>query len=380
MIAEALPDNQTKIAELESIRGLAALLVVFVHIPKWHPMLNIGIINNGYLMVELFFVLSGFVIFNAYASKIESKNDLIRFQFLRFGRLYPVHVTFLLLFLGIEIATYVAKEKLGAQDIRATSFDEKHVGALIEQLLLLQAIGPTGNAGTFNGAAWSISVEFYTYFVFGLTILFFRRIKGRIFSVVTLISLCLLATKTTNGFEDLLRCLAGFFIGCLTASYIKSSKINLPSYLSTVFFTSIIIFLQLKNTKDFDIVIYFLSAALITSLMLSPKGLLNILLRHKMLTWLGVISYSVYMSHVFVIWMVSNALKRLIKFPEKQGLDGNWMLSLSTLEASMAVLFIVILVVAVSQITYAVVEKPFRERSRRLAFSRIKHVNHSINS
>ena len=55
--------SSTKVEELESIRGLAALLVVFYHIPKWNPLLEIGIINNGYLMVELFFVLSGFVIY-----------------------------------------------------------------------------------------------------------------------------------------------------------------------------------------------------------------------------------------------------------------------------------------------------------------------------
>ncbi len=87
--------NAIKIEELESIRGLAALLIVFHHIPKWNPILDTKIINNGYLMVELFFVLSGFVIFSAYANKIGDKRDLLRFQFLRFGRLYPVHLLFL---------------------------------------------------------------------------------------------------------------------------------------------------------------------------------------------------------------------------------------------------------------------------------------------
>ena len=98
-----------KINELESLRGLAALLVVFFHVPKWNSFLNVGIINNGYLMVELFFVLSGFVIFNAYSNNIKSKRDLMRFQFLRFGRLYPVHILFLLILLLIEVAKYFAQ-------------------------------------------------------------------------------------------------------------------------------------------------------------------------------------------------------------------------------------------------------------------------------
>ena len=88
-----------KILELESIRGLAAVLIFFFHIPKWNPLLNIGIINNGDLVVELFFVLSGFVIYRTYENKIFNVKDLLRFQFLRFGRLYPVHFLFLLVFI-----------------------------------------------------------------------------------------------------------------------------------------------------------------------------------------------------------------------------------------------------------------------------------------
>ena len=69
--------HRQKINELESLRGLAALLVVFFHVPKWNSALNVGIINNGYLMVELFFVLSGFVIFNSYGDNIKSTRDLV---------------------------------------------------------------------------------------------------------------------------------------------------------------------------------------------------------------------------------------------------------------------------------------------------------------
>src|SRR5580700_3165978 len=105
--------ERPKIQELESIRGLAAMLVVFYHTPRWNPLCNIGIFNNGYIMVDLFFVLSGFVIYSAYAQKINSRPDLGRFQFLRFGRLYPVHITFLFVFLAIELAKYAAKLKYG---------------------------------------------------------------------------------------------------------------------------------------------------------------------------------------------------------------------------------------------------------------------------
>ena len=46
--------NSAKIEELESIRGLAAFLVVFYHLPKWSPILGIGLVNNDYLMFHLY--------------------------------------------------------------------------------------------------------------------------------------------------------------------------------------------------------------------------------------------------------------------------------------------------------------------------------------
>jgi peptidoglycan/LPS O-acetylase OafA/YrhL len=110
-----------KIIELESIRGVAALLVVLFHIPGWHPSFYyIGFIRNSNLMVDLFFVLSGFVIYKAYSVKIQNKMDLFRIQFLRFGRLYPVHLLLLLLFQGVEFAKYYAELVLDIQSSHTT--------------------------------------------------------------------------------------------------------------------------------------------------------------------------------------------------------------------------------------------------------------------
>lgn len=357
--------------ELESIRGLAALLVVFYHIPKWNPILDIGLINNSYLMVDLFFVLSGFVIFNAYANTIATGKDLLRFQILRLGRLYPVHLLFLLLFLGIEIAKYVATAKLGTQDIRVQPFAENSLNALVQQLFLLQAIGPTGNILTFNGPAWSISVEFYTYLIFALIVLFLKPLKTYVFFAVAGIAITLLMTKTTFGSDELLHGIAGFFIGCITASAIKKTNRILPPYLTTLCFISILLFLTLKSADRFDVTIYFLTATLIASLMLSPTGHLKAMLRHKTLAWLGRISYSIYMSHSFVLWGVANIFKRLLNRPETLRANGKWVLSLSTGETCIAILAIFALVLLVSQATYTLIENPLRRKSRHFVFGKL---------
>lgn len=364
-----MSNDSRKIYELESIRGLAALLVVFYHLPKWNPILDIKIINNGYLMVELFFVISGFVIFNAYNEKISTRSDLLKFQFLRFGRLYPVHFIFLSLFLLIEIGKYYAVSKYGVQNINATPFGENSIEALIEQVFLIQAVFPNGHATTFNPPAWSISVEFYTYLIFGLTILLFKQHKIKAMSLLMLISMFLLIFDFKFGYGYILRCLAGFFLGCLTAYILKKITIKPPTYVSLLIFFLLLLFLQIKISNDFDFLIFFLTAALILSLILTPTGWLNSIMSNKVFVWLGEISYSVYMSHAFIIWGVSNFFKRLVQRPEIQRADGSWAALLSIPETIAAMFVVSILVLFISHLLYVFIERPLRNRARNYVFS-----------
>lgn len=358
-----------KIGELESIRGIAALLVVFYHIPKWNAVLDFGLINNGYLMVELFFVISGFVIFNAYANKIAVKEDLFRFQFLRFGRLYPVHLVFLLAFLGIEMLKYIAAVKLGISSPNSKPFDANNATAFIEHLLLVSAIIP-GQPPTFNGPAWSISVEFYTYLVFGLATLYFRKAKLLFFGAVAMLALAALFSGKTYGFDYLLRCFAGFFIGCLTSQWVGKAKLRLPTVAPVIVLAGTLLFLHFKQTTEFDLLIYFLTAALIASLVLSDDGWLKSLLNSRVLLWLGAVSYSLYMSHAAIEWVVNQFIRVALKRPEIVGADGKSLPQLSQPETLLAVAVIAVTVLLVSAVVFNYVEKPMREKSRRLAFTK----------
>jgi peptidoglycan/LPS O-acetylase OafA/YrhL len=230
-------NNSTKYLALESIRGLAAILIVFYHIPAWNQSTyDIPFIRNGYLMVDLFFVLSGFVIHNAYGRQINTYSDLLRFQFLRFGRLYPVHLIFLLAFTCIEIAKYFAKAKFNLVSPNISPTVNQNLNAWIEQILLVQAIGPTGNAFTFNSPAWSISAEFYTYFLFGFTTLIFSRSRNYIFIAFFMMSFFLLTLGMDDGgFKELIRCSCGFFLGCISSILRQNIEVSLPNFLTSIF-------------------------------------------------------------------------------------------------------------------------------------------------
>jgi len=363
---QGLTRDQGKIEELESIRGLAALLVVFYHVPNWNPLFDLGIIRSGYLMVHLFFVLSGFVIYNAYANRIKRPGDLARFQFLRFGRLYPVHLVFLLVYVLIEIAKYIGQARLGITSPNSQPFRENSLTALVQQIFLVQAIGPTGNATTFNTPAWSISVEFYTYLIFGAVVLLAHQFRHLLFSLLVFASLLLLATEATFGFGDMLKCLAGFFIGCLTAFAVGQIKVGLPRILSLLILAVIIAFLHFKTSEQYDLVIYVLSAGLIASLVVVKNGYLNQLLNLRVLTWLGSISYAVYMSHVAVIWILSQVMRVILKKPEVI-IGGRSTPQLSSFEVVLAWLLLTGIVLGISTLVYRFIETPMRDRSRRFA-------------
>ena len=361
-----------RIDELESIRGIAALLVVIYHIPNWNSLLfDIPLFRNSYLMVQLFFVLSGFVICKAYAGNIRNGAQLLRFQFLRFGRLYPVHLLFLLVFLLLEVAKYFADTHYGIRSHKTTPFVENGLTAFIQQLFLVQAIGPTGNALSFNAPAWSISVEFYTYLIFGLIALFAGRLKMIVFLLLGLGACALLVVEPEHGYAHLLSCLAGFFIGCCTAWLSDRLpllfSLRLPSHTVTLSVLLLVVFLQLKAPQHWsDFVVYFLTAALVLAIVFSEDGIIRRVLRMRFFVWLGTISYSIYMSHSALLWLF-NQVHRFFFQRSEILIEGRMVPQLGFWQALLSYLIIIGLLLAVSHLVYRYVEQPWRERSRRTA-------------
>jgi len=354
-----------RIDELESFRGLAALLVVFFHMPKWNDFLSANFFRNGYLMVPLFFVLSGFVISSAYGNRLASGIELARFQFLRFGRLYPVHILFLTIFLIIEFMKLIAQNMYGMES-NLPPFTRNSIGAFIENIFLISAIIPY-NPTTFNYPAWSISVEFYTYLLFGFTVLRFRRWMNYAFFALSALSMAAIVTGMTFGMGDLLSCLFGFFLGCLTELLVRRRPFAAPDWLPDGLCLILMLFLMLKTDEHWDFVIYFVSAALIYALVHARAGLAKRVLQHRLLVWLGTISYSLYMSHAAIQWFVAQIVRVVFHRPQIIDDEGRLVPHLNLFEAAVATTVVILLVIAVSALCYRYVEKPMREVSRRIA-------------
>jgi peptidoglycan/LPS O-acetylase OafA/YrhL len=349
-----------KIDELESIRGLAAVLVVLFHVPAWNAALyGINFIRNGDLMVQLFFVLSGFVIYRAYAQRIQRDTDLFQFELLRVGRLYPVHLLFLLLFLGIESAKLVT-----SGGSRSAPFLQNSPIAFIEQLLLVQAIGPTGNTYTFNEPAWSISVEFWTCALFAVLVLTLKRRALFAFAAIGVAALACIATRTTGSYLELLLCCGGFFLGCCCAAFAARVTVSIHPLFATLATLALLIFLQLQHDPSSDLGIYVLTALVLLTMVVSGPSRLKQALRSRPLTWLGEVSYSVYMSHSFILYIASQLLRRVLKKPETL-VGGQLVVQLSLAEAIVASALVVAATLLLSTVIYKTIEKPCRDWSRR---------------
>jgi peptidoglycan/LPS O-acetylase OafA/YrhL len=161
------PASSGKIAALAGARAFPPLMVVMFHFSEghhysgWRPLDFLA--TRGYLWVEFFFVLSGFILAHAYWARL---NDLLRrsgygaFLRARLIRLYPLHLFMLLLLL----AMVVGLRALAAHGGYLSIFDAKYHQNVSAKgfwlsLFLVQAWN-TMNTLTWNGVSWFVSVEF----------------------------------------------------------------------------------------------------------------------------------------------------------------------------------------------------------------------------
>jgi peptidoglycan/LPS O-acetylase OafA/YrhL len=138
---------------------------------------------SGYVSVDFFFVLSGFVL--AYAYLDSESQSLVtstrRFWLARFARIYPMHAVGVLLTLPLFI--------LGSHEARASSFTIARGGArqVAISLSLLQAWFPR-HVFDLNGPAWSLSAETFFYACFPFLARVFVRRNTRALMVIATLS------------------------------------------------------------------------------------------------------------------------------------------------------------------------------------------------
>ena len=158
--ADALPDG-AHIRPLTSLRFFAALWVVaYAYWPDLATSAMPGFIRKGYLGVELFFTLSGFILCHVYLTAFaDGAFSYGKFLWARLARVYPLHIATLA---GIGFMALAALRLGFSVDRNVLAWS-----ALPANLMLTQAWGLAPVAG-WNHPSWSISAEWFAYLSFPL--------------------------------------------------------------------------------------------------------------------------------------------------------------------------------------------------------------------
>jgi peptidoglycan/LPS O-acetylase OafA/YrhL len=169
---------------LTPLRGIAALLTVIFHVDLYLGSGSGGLLNPEksmlisklYLMVDFFFVLSGFIMLHVYGKWFSSSVKSFsfkKFTIARFARVYPLHF-FTLLFLVAVRIWFISAGGKDPDPFSALSFTWQSIPT---NLLLIQSMN-VHNWFTWNNAAWSISTEWWMYMLFPFLVAPFIRLSS----------------------------------------------------------------------------------------------------------------------------------------------------------------------------------------------------------
>jgi peptidoglycan/LPS O-acetylase OafA/YrhL len=189
------------ISPLTSIRGAAALWVAYFHFagidssstdPYW-----LTFIRRGFLGVDIFFILSGFIMSYCYAHFFTTdglrRNIYLRFLGLRLARIYPLHLFLLLVYLLLTFEVFLPHHAFAHN----YEFQRMYWETFVQSLLLVQS-WYIHHYKFWNDAAWTISVEWLIYLLFPFAIVVCMRLPKLAIAGLVILVYCLIALSDAN--------------------------------------------------------------------------------------------------------------------------------------------------------------------------------------
>lgn len=346
---------------LTTLRFLAAAWVVLY--TAW-PHLDVGFVPvavaKGYLGVEVFFVLSGFILSHVYLAQAGEKRFSYRgFLWARIARVYPLHLTTLAGMIGLGLAATAAGLSI---DPSLTDWR-----ALPAHLTLTHAWG-LAPLSAFNHPSWSISAEWFAYLAFPAFAACAWSMRHRPWLAVGLVGAASLALyaffEQVAGFSlteatfrwGALRILPCFAFGCALYLIHRQGPLRRAGTISVLCAAGL---LTSASLGLWDPVVVGFAGGLILTLASVPNEQAGPLASRSGV-YLGEISYSVYMVCAPVLLLVTNLGARALAAEDKRFELLVWLLMISA-------------VVVAAMLTYHLVERPARGALRRIGQARETH-------
>jgi len=314
-------------------------------------------------MVDLFFIISGFIMLHVYGHEFSNtirKKDFFKFAGARFARIFPLHFFTLLIMVMLVYSTNMPLSPV---------YDPN---AIITNIFLLHSYG-IHDVNTWNVPSWSISAEWFAYILFPSLVWILFKLKNNGVLLLSVLSLFLyfaivyflprtdpflpasphnLDVSHDYGF---IRGTAGFIAGMIT--YKAFQEKGIANFFNNDLFAILIIIstILLLHYGAHDLLIILSFALLVLSVSSNKKRIYKIL-KLKPFQFLGDISYSLYLTHLLVLLFITGMII------QKLGYDYNGPGSLDVPFFTglwMCAIFLAVLIV-VSSISYHVIEKPCR--------------------
>ena len=357
------PRARPTIDALTGLRGVAACWIVLYHyavqfrpfLPELRPLEPL--IRQGHLAVDLFFVLSGFVLAYNYADQLTTwrSRDTARFMVLRLARIYPVHLVTLLAVLGMVVAAQAAG---AAGSLEAGRYS---AGDFVLNLFLLQTWVPRVTM-SWNYPSWSISSEMFAYLLFPAACVGLGRLRGKAslwVGLMAAVALTALFPRLWFGrpYAELVRVLAPFASGMFLARLARADAG--ASARNRVFLGALVV----CGTGLVVAAPYLFASPAYWMLLAFPAIIYGLgggggwhapLFAWGPVVYVGEVSYSLYMTHAVVQKPVNVMLERAAPIG-------------SALPVRLLVAVLVLAAVAAAALAlYYLVERPSRRYVRRL--------------
>ncbi|WP_442591812.1 acyltransferase family protein [Pedobacter sp. AW31-3R] len=293
---------------LDGLRGIAALAVVVFHFMEWvytDPSKNF--IGHGFLAVDFFFCLSGFVIGYAYDDRI-AKMGVFNFLISRIIRLHPLVVAGSIL----GLLAFLLDPFGGHPELYSTG---KVILTFFCSLFMipLPVIADRGfNLFSFNAPAWSLFWEYVANIVYGFVLYRVGRVYLLALTILSAVAICFVAYRSGNllggwsgptFWDGSVRISYSFLAGLLIyrSNWIIKTKLGFSSLAVLLFLAFLVPFSTWNWLSEPLIVLFYfpLLIALGAGASLTP-GL------KKVCIFSGKISYPLYMTHYAVLWMFGN--------------------------------------------------------------------------
>jgi len=355
-----------RIPELDGVRGLAILLFLVYHWAAFQPVPH----SLGYYLmvprnlmwsgVDLFFVLSGFLIGGGLIDNRESDNYFRTFYLRRIHRIFPIYYLMIGLFLLGTIVFPTAFLFEGAMPRWPFLLFAQNIGFAIPL------------AAPWVGVTWSLAVEEQFYFLFPFLV---RNLSHKALLITLLAciafapllrTMLLLAGCAPLQIHSLLPCRADALgLGVLAAILVRSEIASdwIRRRRSVVYFclaalavssAALLKWDQPRFVETFGLSLldgmYF---CLLVAVLMAPVAPLIRLFRAGWLRWLGTVSYCVYLIHQPIGFLLFQSA-------------GYSELSIINISTGLLTLLVAALTLSVAQLSWRYLESPLIRRAHRL--------------